>query len=147
MRPNNPEPELSQPEDEETLRLEKNGEVIFSSREHGIKPLVECLAEFCGNIEDGILTDKVVGTAAARMIGAAGICVRVRTELISISARRRLEKRGIGVEARREAGFIRGKVNNAPCPMETLSEKYTDDTSFFQAIFTFFSLPVPDGLK
>ena len=147
MRPNNPDPGPPQPENEETLRLEKDGAVLFSSRKHGIKPLVECLAEFCGKIEDGIITDKVVGTAAARLIGASGICVRVRTGLISKSARRRLEESGIGVEARREADFIRGKDNNGPCPMEDLSGDHCDDSTFFQILFNRFSLPVPDRLK
>ena len=88
------------------------GEVIFTSRERGVKPLVAALA------------DKVIGRAAALLAVLAGI-TELYAKVISVSALAELEKAGIPAGCEIKAEAIRNRAGDGLCPMERLSQGVT----------------------
>ena len=60
-------------EEDLTLAVVKNGEIIFKSKDKGIRPMFILATELKGKAKDGALADRVIGKGAAILAGYIGI--------------------------------------------------------------------------
>jgi len=129
-----------------SLILRDGEKVIFASKMKGLRPLVECVVEWSGRVTDASLTDKVVGTAAARLIVKSGMIGTVTAGVISRGAIKHLSDHSIPAQWREKTGVILRSDGKGFCPMEELSNRLPDDRDFFPALFRYFSMPTPEWL-
>ncbi len=108
-----------------SLVLIKNKKVIYSSKESGLKPLVECVNKF--KLKNCVLYDKVVGLAAARLIVYSKMISNVITPVCSKQAKELLTKNKIKIEAEQI-------VDNIDCPMEKMAIETEDNELFFKEL-------------
>lgn len=106
-----------------TCVMVKGGEV-FSSRERGVKPIME-FTEGGKKIVGFSAADKVVGKAAALLYALMRIDA-LYAEVISLSALRICRKYNIYVEYGALTDAIINRKGDGPCPMESAVEG-TDD--------------------
>ncbi len=130
-----------------SLVLRDGDTVVFSSRKHGLRPLLDCVAAYAGRLHNVSLTDKVVGTAAARLIVASRMTARVTAGVISEGALQCLADHPIEVEWGKKAATILRADGNGICPMEVLSNRFPDDGEFLAALFAHFSIQLPEFLS
>ena len=121
-----------------TLVLKDGNKVIFSSKKRGLRPLLECLVEWSGRVDNASLTDKVVGRAAARLIVRSKIIGTVTAGLISRGALKYLSDHSIPVKWREKTDVILRGDGHGICPMEELSNRFPDDIDFYLAVIDFF---------
>ncbi len=108
-----------------TCVVAEGEKVIFTSKDRGIKPLVEYCHQYGGAHPGAVLADKVIGRAAALLCCLAGIR-ELHTGVLSQGALDELNKAGIraGYDTKVEA--IRNRDNTGFCPMEALSKGVDD---------------------
>ena len=110
-----------------TCAVARGGKVIFTSRERGVKPLVDCYRQF-GQAqpgEDAALADKVIGRAAALLARLMGIRA-LYAPVISRGALEELKKAGIDAGCETTVEAIRNRAGTGLCPMEQLSKGVTE---------------------
>ena len=98
----------------------ENGEIL-TSKERGVKPLLEWLKEKEENgksFQNFSAADKVAGKAAASLYAGLGV-EEVYAQVMSISARRTLERYGIAHAFGVETEGILNRKKSGSCPMET----------------------------
>lgn len=95
----------------------KDGEVIFTSDEPGIKGLLNILEKNEEYLKDSSVADKVIGRAAAFLMCFGNIS-RVFAPIISESALSALQKEKIEVHFDRKVDFIKNRTGDGICPME-----------------------------
>jgi hypothetical protein len=103
-----------------SLALFEGNNLIYSSRDRGLRPLFDCLDKLKGK-SGLILHDKVIGMAAAKLIVYSEIIVEVITTIASIPAKKFLENNGIIIEAVDVAANIMTKDRSAVCPGEVIA--------------------------
>jgi hypothetical protein len=111
---------------------------IFSSQNHGLRPLVECITECKGKYQNCTLHDKVVGLAAARIIVSSGIISCVITPVASKQGRVVLMENNIALLADKVVENILNNDGTAICPMEKRALAYEDNNNFFEDLVTLF---------
>jgi hypothetical protein len=102
----------------DSLALYKEGECIYWSRAHGLRPLADCLAYVAGS-RGLVLHDKVIGLAAARLIVHSGAIAEAFTPLSTHDAMKHLQENGIMIKAEKTADMILNRDKTGRCPMET----------------------------
>ncbi len=121
----------------DTLRVYKDGKLIFSSTKDRLLPLLEYIEQFAGRYESVVVFDRIMGNAAALLCIKAG-CTTVYSPLGSELAIKTLEKHNIEHHITETVPFIQkdGSEGVCPeniCPMEKLSMgKGPED--FYQAM-------------
>lgn len=105
-----------------TLAIVKDGKVVFSSKDKGIKPLYKAITEFKADLEGSSVADRVTGRAAA-MICAHGGIKYLKTGLISDNGINVLKSTNIIYEYDERAPFIENRDRLGMCPIEKLSLK------------------------
>jgi Domain of unknown function (DUF1893) len=123
-----------------SLILRDGEKVIFASKKRGLRPLLECVAEWSGRVDNAALTDKVVGRAAARLITRSRMIGEVTAGVISRGALQHLSDYSIPVEWREKTDAILRADGEGICPMEELSNRLPDDRDYFPALFRHFSI-------
>ena len=93
------------------------GEFVYTSRERGVKPLLELLAH-PGSLPGYVAADKVVGKAAAFLYCLLKVDY-VYSDVISKPALEVFEAHGITAEYGELADAIRNRAGDGFCPMET----------------------------
>ncbi len=116
-----------------TCVLCKN-EVIFTSDERGVKPLLKWL-ESDTDLNGFSASDKVVGKAAAFLYVLLGV-KEVYALVISEPAREVLIKNGIKTEFETLVPAIRNRTDTDFCPMETAVLGLDDPSNAYLAIKT-----------
>jgi len=116
--------------DDDTLALIHEGQVIYSSREGGLQPLIDGLAACRGRYRNALLRDRVVGLAAARLVAPTGVVQTVVARTISQSALTFLEAHQIVVQADEVVDQILTADRTAPCPAEILALEVEDLLTF-----------------
>lgn len=105
---------------EDNLRVYHDSDLIFSSQQDGITPLVSYLTEF-GRYADGVYVfDRIVGNAAALLLDIAG-CIEIWSQVGSELAVRTLDARGIRYHFITVAPYIINRKGDDMCPFEKLS--------------------------
>ena len=97
-----------------------DGESLLTSREKGIKPLIQWLDD--GRCFAGFsFADKIVGRAAAMLYVRLG-AARVWAQVMSSGGKRTLEEHGIVAECEVETERIINRLGTGMCPMEEAVE-------------------------
>lgn len=112
---------------------DRNGKVIYRSKERGLAPLVECVEARLAEMEGGVVRDKVVGRAAALLLSYAKVS-GVYVEVASKGALEHLAKAGIIADAEKVVPAILNGKRDDICPMEKLSGGYSDGMAFLKAL-------------
>jgi len=103
-----------------SLLILKGGEVIYSSREEGMLPLLEVIDRLgLRALVDSTVVDRIVGRAAALLISYFR-AKEVYTKLLSRRAIEILEKHGIAYTAEKVVDTVRNKDDTDICPFEKM---------------------------
>jgi hypothetical protein len=115
-----------------TLALLHETEVIYTSSQSGLRPLVNCLEKYKGIFEDCTLYDKVIGLAAAKCIVYSNMISVVEAGMVSMPAKAFLEKYHIHLTVTMLVDRILTKDQSAICPGELIALA-TDEPEDFLA--------------
>ncbi|MCX6818916.1 MAG: DUF1893 domain-containing protein [Candidatus Aenigmarchaeota archaeon] len=119
-----------------SLVVEKNGKVIFKSKEQKLLPLVKCIKEL--DISGAKVFDKIVGVAAARLLAYAGV-KEVHAGIASKKAAEIFKNNGIKINATEIVDHILSDTGNI-CKFEKLSMKFRSNEKFFKELVRMFEL-------
>ena len=104
----------------DTLRIYEGDQLIFSSIEDRLLPLLEYIARFVPHHQQVVILDKIMGNAAALLSIKAG-CQEVYSPLGSQLAIKTLDKYGIKYHLTEIVPYIQKAGGQDMCPMEKLS--------------------------
>jgi len=116
-----------------SIRIEKNGEIIFESYDPMLKPLFTCLLKKREELKGATVVDKIVGRAAA-LLSQLGEVKEVITPLASETAREVLESAGIELYAEKMIPYIVNRDNTGMCPMEKMAIECDTAEAFFEKL-------------
>jgi hypothetical protein len=105
---------------EDTLRVYRDGKLVFSSRKDRLAPLVEYIDRFGTGGGKVVVFDKIAGNAAALLSVKAG-AIEVHSPLGSELAIKTFERFGIKCHLIRTVPYIERADGQGMCPMEKLS--------------------------
>lgn len=100
--------------------LIKDGEVLYQSKSHGLKPLIFCFKKYRWQMKSAMVFDKTVGRAAALILTEAKI-KKIITPLISVEAINILKNAKIETEFGKKVKHILNRAGDDLCQMEKLS--------------------------
>lgn len=118
------------------LAIVKDGKLVFSSYERGIKPLYTAVEQLKDELEGSSVADKVTGKAAAMLCKYANI-KELHTKLISENAISVLKETPIIYEYDVSAPYIKNRDKTGMCPVETLSLKTHNINELLSGIANF----------
>lgn len=108
------------------------GDLVYISRERGVKPLLECYYE--KKMPDGFsAADKVVGKAAAFLYVLLGV-KEVYADVLSSPALAVFQMYGIKASYGQLADAIKNRAGTGFCPMETAVLSVTDPAEALEEI-------------
>lgn len=110
----------------DTLRVYKDGRLLFASDGERLLPLVEYIQRFEPHQRDVIVFDRVTGNAASLLLTRIS-CRRVHSDLGSRLAAETLRDHGIDYEFEETVPYIENNRRDGMCPMEELSLDSTPD--------------------
>ncbi len=114
-----------------SLAVYEQHQLIYSSRDTGLRPLFDCLQTLRGK-SGLILHDKVIGLAAARLTVYSGIISEIITTVTSMPAKKFLEENGMMIEAYDVAANIMTRDGSSVCPGEIIALSTDDADNFFE---------------
>lgn len=120
-----------------TLMVYQEGELIYTSKEDGIKALYRIVNEQVDILNEAEVFDTVVGKAAA-MLHTHGKIRSIQTPLISEPALEVFAKAGINVEYEKSVPFIQNRTQTGLCPMENLAKDCETPEELFVKLDGFF---------
>lgn len=118
-----------------SLAMFCGGRRVFTSREPGLKPLVEWLEIYRGKYQGCLLHDKVVGLAAAKLAVYSGLIFEVATEVSSAPAKSFLLAQGVPIHAAQCVSNIMTRDGAAICPGEVIALETDDRDEFLIKIY------------
>ena len=104
----------------DTLRVYKDGKLLFGSTGDRLLPLMEYINDFCHDYRQVIVFDKIMGNAAALLCVKAA-CQEVYSPLGSQLAVNTLDRYDIRYHITQIEPYIRKPDSEDMCPMEKLS--------------------------
>lgn len=128
-----------------SIRIEKEGEIVFESADSMLRPLFICLTKMPEQIKDALVIDKIVGRAAA-LLCVLGKVREVYTPMASKSAQALLEEHGIELKANRITPQIMNRNNDGPCPMEKMACGFKNPEDFYQELAKRIKIEEPGSL-
>jgi len=117
--------------------LVRNGDVVMTSYDKGIKPIFLKIAENKNLLKDASMADKVVGKALALLSLFAGI-KSVYGYIMSDDAKNVLENNGTSVGYNKVVPYIMNKDKTDQCPVEKLVGGTEDPQKAFNMVSGFF---------
>ncbi|MFA9423228.1 MAG: DUF1893 domain-containing protein [Sedimentibacter sp.] len=118
------------------LAIVKDGKLVFSSYERGIKPLYIAVEQLKDELEGSSVADRVTGKAAAMLCKYANI-KELNTRLISENAINVFKETSIIYEYEELAPYIKNRDKTGMCPVETISLKSNDISELLSGIANF----------
>lgn len=104
--------------DGSNLIILKDGEIVFTSNKDGMQPLLEAIDCIGLHVlRDSIVVDKIVGKAAALLISYIKAS-EVHCIVLSVRAKKVLDKQGIKYNSETMIQEIRNKLGTDICPFE-----------------------------
>jgi len=119
------------------VAVDKNLNVVFSSKEGGVKPVVDLLMNNKEALRGLYVADKVIGRAAASLFIYAGVkgCFG---RIMSDGAALMLKEQGIETFFDKKVPFIKNKNKTDICPMEGLVLDCVHYNECVKRLFEFF---------
>jgi len=116
----------------DTLRVYKDGKLVFSSGQDRLLPLLEYIDRLAPHHQQVVIFDKIMGNAAA-LLSVEASCQEVYSPLGSQLAIKTLDKYGIKHHITEIIPYIQKSNEEDMCPMEKLSiDKEPEE--FYEAI-------------
>ncbi|MBN2897876.1 MAG: DUF1893 domain-containing protein [Clostridia bacterium] len=112
-------------ERDSAIIIVKNGQLIFESKEKGIKPLYTAFTTIRAELAGAALVDRVTGRAAAMLSTGAKI-EALHAKLLSERAIEMLEAAGVAYSYDKLVPYIKNRTQTGSCPVEQLSADVTD---------------------
>ena len=116
-----------------SLLVERSGEVIFSSSEPGLRPLLQAVVQNRTQMRHATVTDKVVGAAAAKLMICGGVD-SVFTGCASERAVELLMQARITIATEATVPAILNRERSGPCPMEKLAAEFDEPDDFLEEL-------------
>lgn len=128
-------------EEDQSLVVVKNGQVIYKSKDRGIKPMLTLTNEFKEQAYASSIADKVIGKGAALL--CANLKVKqVYGDLMSEAGIDILEKNGIKYEFKESCEYIKNREGTGYCPIEKMSMDVEEPRELLEKLKLFFeSMP------
>ncbi|MEW6227060.1 MAG: DUF1893 domain-containing protein [Bacillota bacterium] len=117
----------------------KDGKVITTSRERGVRPLVDVVLRHEQDLTDAVVGDRVVGRASA-MLCIYCKAAAVYTPLASEGAVAELESAHIPVIAEATTRSILNRAGTDVCPFEKMTAGLRSPAEVLGALRSFFGL-------
>lgn len=128
--------ELLQKEDY-TLIVVKSGEVLFTSKDKGIKPMYRLVKDMKERSIGASIADKVIGRGAALLSAYLGV-KEIYGEVMSKEGVEVLQKSNIDYSFSTLCDYIKNRDKTGLCPIERLSLDKTDPIIFIEELEMFF---------
>jgi hypothetical protein len=112
-------------EEELTLTIVKNGEVLFETDSHRISGFLGAIEKFGAKLEGAAVADRVAGKAIALLCVYAGIR-HVYAEVLSRKAKAVFEENGINHEWKKLVDNILNFNKSQVCPFEKAAAEISD---------------------
>jgi hypothetical protein len=117
-----------------SLFIIKDGRVLFSSEEGGMKPLIKAVRTFSSNeLIDTVVVDRIVGKASALII-AFFRAKEVHGKVMSIRGRGLLKKQHIKINYEKLVPEIMNRSETDICPFEKAVFKIEEPEVGFQTV-------------
>lgn len=119
-------------EEELTLTIVKNGEVLFKTDSHRISGFLGAIEKLGAKLEGAAAADRVAGKAVALLCVCAGIR-EVYAEVLSRKAKIVFEENGIRHEWKELVGNILDLNKHGACPFEKAADAISDPKDAYRA--------------
>lgn len=118
------------------IAVVKNGNIIYKSKDRGIKPMYILATNMKDILVGTSIADKVIGKGAAMLCNYIGV-KEVYGELISNNAIEELEKGGILYTYNEICPYIKNRNKTDLCPIEKLTINIHDPKILLEKIVGF----------
>jgi len=125
-------------EEELSLVITKQGRIIYSSKEKGVRPLFQAILGMEDSLDNAAVADRVVGSPVAMLCLYAGIS-SVYAVVASKGALTMLHKQGVPVTATEVIPDILNSDRTGLCPFEKLAQSVTSPSQLFSALESLFT--------
>jgi len=125
-------------QEELSLVITKQGEILYSSKEKGVRPLFQAILSLAGSLDKAAVADRVVGSPVAMLCLYAGIS-SVYALLASERALSMLRNEGVDVVAKEAIPNILNPDRTDLCPFEKLAQSVTSATQLFSTLKSLFT--------
>jgi len=125
-------------EEELSLVITKQGQLIYSSQDKGVRPLFQAILSIPDSLDNAAVADRVIGSPVAMLCLYAGIS-SVYAALASEGALTMLHKQGVDVTATEVIPAILNSDRTDLCPFEKLARSVTSPTQLFSALESLFT--------
>jgi hypothetical protein len=119
-------------EEELTLTIVKNGEVLFETGSHRISGFLGAVEQLGAGLEGASVADRVAGKAIALLCVYAGIR-HVYAEVLSRKAKAVFEENGINHEWKELVANILNLNKSQVCPFEKAAAEISDPKDAYKA--------------
>lgn len=119
-----------------TLVIVKEGKVIFSSHDKGIKPMYTVVCNMKEKLHGASVADRVIGRAAAMLCKFANI-KELHTKIISEGAVKVLKSSNIQFTYEEMSSYIKNRDKTGMCPVEQLSQDIDSPILLLEKIKSF----------
>ncbi|WP_374212445.1 DUF1893 domain-containing protein [Tissierella sp. MB52-C2] len=119
------------------LVVVKNGEIVYKSKDKGIKPLYTLATEMKEEAKGSSLADRIIGKGAALLCGYMEVDT-IYTDLISEGGIKTLEQYRISYSMEKSCPYIKNRDKTDYCPIEKLSLDTEDPIILLEKIEAFF---------
>lgn len=120
-------------EEELSLVITKQGHIIYSSKEKGVRPLFQAILSLTDSLGNAAVADRVVGSPVAMLCLYAGIS-SVYALLASERALTMLRKQGVNITATDVVPSILNSDRTDLCPFEKLAQSCTQPSELVSAL-------------
>lgn len=119
-----------------TIVLVRKGEVLYKSKERGIKPLYTAFTTMKNEMQGCSAADKVVGKSAAWLYARAGI-KELYCNVIAEKGAELLKKKEIKLNSNIMVEHIKNRQKNDMCPVEKLAKEEKEFEKLLENISKF----------
>lgn len=119
-----------------TIAIVKEGKIIFTSTDKGIKPMYTAVLELKEELRGASVADRVIGRAAAILCKYADI-KELYAKLISDEAIKVLKNSSISFFYEESSPYIKNRDKTDMCPVEKLSQDVNSPEELIQRISEF----------
>ncbi|MFA5523610.1 MAG: DUF1893 domain-containing protein [Tissierellales bacterium] len=123
-------------EKELTIAIVKEGKIIFTSTDKGIKPMYTAVLDLKEDLKGASVADRVIGRAAAILCKHVDI-KGLYTKLISHEAIKVFEDTTISFFYDESSPYIKNRDKTDMCPVEKLSQNVNNPEELIQKISHF----------
>ena len=120
------------------LVIVKEGQVLLSSREGGLRPFFQAIASKGDDIHGAAIADKISSTAPAMLCLYAQIA-SVYADIVSTQALAMLREKGVTITGKNEVPHIFNYDGTDLCPFDKLTLKCKEPSQLFSALESFFA--------